>query len=560
MFSKVLPAKTQLTPSVPAEHRLITNNADQQRLLLEELSRPIVVVNKDPRYVSFWKAVCSEGKGFTTLVQIGEEQFQSPWAMLGFKCLHNALILSEAAPVNRNLDLLEMQEALDDYVEHHGLFAQAKAASRLASRLPWLVKYKFVEFLPLPIHATDLDRGLGLQKPADSLPEKDVTFQLPDRYIIGTLLIAGHMMETHFNHWITENLDLKVAYTSLGGAFREMYAQWETESRTFKSPRGDFGMEEINKIGEFLGEIQYTQKADTKFRAPGVNTSFWEAALAGPVPHTAAEAVLAAQHPNPVVIGGSVLSVSSKWFAKIRASNLLSHRTLEEPYDDFPFPVDIVPVERLTETEQRLAYAQTELPQFELAKIQFGPYRLSSFQKLLSNIVPTWPRTRRMMGGGRFEKTFLRLDSEEKSDKPYDPDASTEAAVPLTGWQSIDGPIGGDRVLVEPGNDSALRAFVDALRGSGVSIDLEDVKEIATSRGWDQATFARMRDLGNLCDHFNVQLDLESEVSGPIRYHVNGASTSIHLVYMGKLQFAWVRGKTAEEVEGEPKGKQVKFT
>ena len=104
-----------------------------------------------------------------------------------------------------------------------------------------------------------------------------------------------------------------------------------------------------------------------------------------------------------------------------------------------------------------------------------------------------------------------------------------------------------------------MRAFANALRGSGISANLEDVKGIATSRGWDQATFANMRDLGNLCEHFKVQLDLESEVSGVIRYHVNGAGRSVHLVYMSKLQFAWVREKTGEEVEGETKGKQVRF-
>ena len=490
--------------------------------------------------------MCSEGKDFSPLVEIGEKQFQSPWAMLGFKGLHNALILSEAEPVDRDLEFLEMQEALDNYVEHQGLFVQAEAASRLASRLPWLVKYKFVESLPLPIHVTDLDRGFGLRKPTGSLPEKDITFKLPQRHIIGTLLIAGRMMETHFNHWMTENLAINIAFTSLGAAFRKLFAKWETESRTFKSPRGNSGMEEINEIGKFLGEIEYTLKADMKFRTPGENTSFWEAALANPVPGTTAEAVLVSQKPNTIVLGGSVLSVTSKWFAKIRASNLLDRRTFDKPYNDFPFPTDTVSVEHLTQTEQQLAYAQKELPQFELVQVQFGPYRLSSFQRLLLNVVPTWPQPRRMMRGGRFEETFLRLDSEEMG-------------VPLTGWRSIDGPIAGDRVIVEPGNDSALRAFVDALRGSGVSIHLEDVKEIAAKRGWDQATFAHMRDLGNLCEHFKVELDLESEVSGPMRYHANGATTSVHLVYLGELKFAWVREKTGEEVEEGPKRKRVTF-
>ena len=115
MFSQVFSAQTQLAPSISAEHRLIMMDTDLQHLFRQELYRPIVVVNKDPRYVNFWKTVCSDGKNFTTLVEIRGKQFQSPWAMLGFRGLHNALILSEAEPADRDLEFLEMQEALDDY-------------------------------------------------------------------------------------------------------------------------------------------------------------------------------------------------------------------------------------------------------------------------------------------------------------------------------------------------------------------------------------------------------------------------------------------------------------
>ena len=589
-FSKVFSGKTQSTPSIAAEHRLITNDIDLQRSLPQEIYRPIVVVNKDPRYVNFWKTVCSDGKNFTTLVEIGGKRFQSPWAMLGFRGLHNALILSEDEPADGDLEFLEMQEALDDYVAHHRLFAQAEAASRLASRLPWLVKYKFVESLPWPIHVADLDRVL--RKATGSLPNKDVTFKLPQRYIIATLLVAGHMMETHFNHWIAENVDLEVGYTSLGGAFRKLFAKWEMESRTFKSCRGDSGMKEINEVREFLGDIRYTQKADTKFRDPGVNTSFWEAALAGPVPRTAAHAVLASQQPNTITIGGSVLSVSSTWFAKIRASNLLGNRIFERPYDDFPFPRDIIPVSHLTETEQRLAYAQKELPQFELVQLQFGPYRaLPSFQQLFLDVVPTWPSPTRRMTTGRFQQTYLlpesppekptpipcppslperksnadtnsRLEAEETADTQSGVDANTEVGGQLKGWRSIDPPLGGDRVLVARGNDSALQAFVDALRASGVSANLEDVKEIAGSQGWDQASFANMRDLGNLCEHFQVGLTLENELTGCIKYSVEGASASVpsvRLVYLGDMRFAWIREQNGETVKVQTKRRVVRF-
>jgi hypothetical protein len=570
MFSNVFFGKTHPTPSISTEHRLITDDADLQRVLRQELYRPIVVVNKDPRYVNFWKTVCSEGKNFTTLVEIGEKRFQSPWAMLAFRGLHNALILSEAEPSDGDLEFLEMQEALDEYIVHHGLFAQAEAASRLASRLPWLVKYKFVESLPWPIHTADLDRGL--QKVTGSLPREDVTFKLPQRYIIGTLLVAGHMMAAHFNAWIAENIDLEVGYTSLGGALRKLFAKWETESHTFKSSRGNSGIKEINEVGEFLGDIRYTQKGDTKLRNPGENTSYWEAALVGPVPCTAAQAVLASQQPNAIVVGASVLSVSSKWFAKIRASNLLDKRKFETPYDDFPFPTDVVSVRHLTETEQRLAYAQKELPEFELVQLQFGPYQsLSSFQQLFLDVGPTWPPPTRKLMGGRFQETFLRpesppetshvgdtnpMDSTETSDRPHGGDGNT---VQSTGWRSIDSPVEGDRVLVAPGNDSALRAFVDALRASGVAVNLEDVKEIATSQGWDEANFANMRDLGNLCERFQVELALENDLTGCIRYHVKSASSSVQLVYLGELQFAWVRETNGEKVQRRTNRKGVRF-
>jgi hypothetical protein len=131
--------------------------------------------------------------------------------------------------------------------------------------------------------------------------------------------------------------------------------------------------------------------------------------------------------------------------------------------------------------------------------------------------------------------------------------------VQLMGWRSIDPPLGGDRVLVARGNDSALQAFVDALRASGVSINLEDVKEIAVSQGWDQASFANMRDLGNLCEHFQVGLTLENELTGCIKYHMEGASTFVQLVYLGNMQFAWVREQSGETVKVKTERRVVRF-
>ena len=58
------------------------------------------------------------------------------------------------------------------------------------------------------------------------------------------------------------------------------------------------------------------------------------------------------------------------------------------------------------------------------------------------------------------------------------------------GWESIDPSVHVDIIHVPEGNDSRLRAFVDALRGSGISVNLEDVKEMAGRQGWDGEGFA----------------------------------------------------------------------
>jgi hypothetical protein len=183
---------------------------------------------------------------------------------------------------------------------------------------------------------------------------------------------------------------LKVAQISLGAGYGQLHHQWETRHHTPSSLKNDHLMKDIIEFGRFLGHVKYTHRGDQKFRRPGTNTSFWEAALVGPVPGTAAYAILSAQQPDTKIVSGTVVGVNSAWFAKIRASNLFGNRLFEEPYDDFPFPCDLVSARMLIEEEHRLAYAQQELPKFELVEIKFGRNKPVSANVDTDAFIPTW--------------------------------------------------------------------------------------------------------------------------------------------------------------------------
>jgi hypothetical protein len=70
-------------------------------------------------------------------------------------------------------------------------------------------------------------------------------------------------------------------------------------------------MKEIIEVGDFLGHLNYTLPSDPKFRKLGVNTSYWEAALVGLVPGTAAHIVLSPQCLDTSIVSGTVIGVSS---------------------------------------------------------------------------------------------------------------------------------------------------------------------------------------------------------------------------------------------------------
>jgi hypothetical protein len=110
-------------PAVLAEYRLVKEDTEWQSPW-RDLNRPIVAVNNNPRYVNFWRMVCGDGMNFISLVETGGKRFSSPWARLGFKGLLKAVIVSSAEPAAEegDMEFLEMQAALEDYVSYHGLF------------------------------------------------------------------------------------------------------------------------------------------------------------------------------------------------------------------------------------------------------------------------------------------------------------------------------------------------------------------------------------------------------------------------------------------------------
>jgi hypothetical protein len=562
MCSQALKGERIPSPAVSAEHRVVADSLDWE-VLRQEFARPIVAVNDNPRYVKFWKNVCGDGTEFSSVVKTATKRFVSPWASLGFKGLLNALIVSAANPddtCDGDMDYLEMEEALEDYIAHHGLFSQALAAARLASRLPWLVKYKFVDALPQPIHCIDL--LLGLRTTQDLSTWEDITRRHPPRFIIGTLLIAGQLLDTRFNHWRTENTDIPLAQTSAGAAGRKTFHRWELGNRSAKSAWATGNTKELEEVGNFLGRRLYTKRGvDIKFRNPGLNTSFWEAALLSPVPGTAADTVLSAQEPNASTIGATVVSVSSLWFAKIRASNMFGSRVFRAPYNDFPFPNERVHSMFLNETEKRIAYAQKPLPAFHLVKMYFGRNPVvPTFQHTMSSLAPEIPSIGGRGGirrSGVFREQYLSRESindilkfegqsnegpaksEEKAQgsgliataeeevvvttsEHRETDAEVVQTFVADGWAPTESDAEGEVVTSPEGNLSAFNAFIGAMMVTGKKVPIDTVIQVAKEGGWNESEVADFHELGLLCLHFEVEMVLETGMFGCFRFPARG--------------------------------------
>jgi len=557
-YSKALKGDRIASPSIPAEHRMNAVPFDWE-ILREEFARPIVLVSENPRFVKFWKNVCGDGTEFSSVVKAGKK-FVSPWASLGFKGLLNSLILSAANPDDcqeGDMDLLEMQEALEDYIKQHTLFSQALSAAKLASRLPWLLKYKFLDALPQPIHSMDLLHRLGTTSGPPQF--EDISTRHPHRFIIGTLLIAGHLLDTRFNHWRTENTDMQLAETSSAASARKSFHRWELRKRKGKFPWGTRRMLELDEVGKFLGRQLYTKSGiDIKFRNPGLNTSYWEAALVGPVPKTAAHAVLGPQKPCTATVGATVVSVSSLWFAKVRACDLFGSRSFTAPYNDFPFPNKRVHSTFLNEIEKRVAYAQKAIPAFDLVKILFGRNNpTTAFQRAMMTLAPDFPSRNKIRSRGKFQDRYLSresindiikiedqaIESVRQSQSPegaqsdesidtdkeiVDPSVNRETDTEVVqrfvadGWRPTDSDVEGEVIVSPEGAVSAFHAFISAMRITGTQLSLENVVEIAKNEGWDEDTTADFHELGVLGEHFGVEITLETGNYGCFQYPAKG--------------------------------------
>lgn len=86
------------------------------------------------------------------------------------------------------------------------------------------------------------------------------------------------------------------------------------------------------------------------------------------------------------------------------------------------------------------------------------------------------------------------------------------------GWMAIDSEVSGDVITAPVGNDSAFHAFVAAMRLSGNDVSLETVVEVADKEGWDESVFASFHELRILAAHFDVEIILETGLSGAFRF------------------------------------------
>lgn len=514
------------------------------------------------------------------IFEAGDKNFCSPWAMLGFKGLLNALIVTEVEPYNGDLNFLEMQEAIEDYIVQHRLYAQAEASSRLASRLPWLVKYNFIDTMPMPIHSADLLRGIS-RSTGGTLPSEDITFKLPPRFTIGTLLLAGHLLETRFNHWLTKTIDFEVEKISTAAAYRKLFYEWEAGFRAHRSPWDTPDMKEIDEVASFLGHIRYSRRGDLKFRSTGINTSYWEAAVIGPTAQTSAHAVLMMQDPQPTFVGGTLISVNSAWFAKIRASDLFGKRIFNRPYTDFPFPTDKLHAGYLTEIEQRLALVQKILPTFELISLQFGRNRPSyPFPTGLMDLVPIFPPGVGAHHTGTFRDQFLfpnSKDSHEEAKKlriEGEKKMQTEVEVNVNedvdekdptmqylqaGWRPVIPPSHGTVHIVQEDKNAALLAFAEAVSKAEGSVTLEKVKEVAPELGWNEEIYQSVTELGRLSRHFGVEIILEDELTGCFIFPATEDAPSIHMIHFEDRRFGWVEKPVKEDSSVKKGIKAVRF-
>jgi hypothetical protein len=315
----------------------------------------------------------------------------------------------------------------------------------------------------------------------------------------------------------------------------------------------------------------FTKRDDRKFRGPGLNTSFWEAAIVGAIPQTASHAVLSDQWPDSTMVGGTVLLVNAAWLAKIRSSNILGDRIFQVPDNDFPFPNRKVNAEFLTSKEERLAFANKMIPAFRLTSLHVGRRpRRHPTTSFFTTPLPEFPLLSGRAGArrtGTFQQKYLSratlkdirdlesltaignttpitpvpsdsilIDIDPAS---YDDDRDLMVEYMAEGWYLINSQPVRSHTAAPKGRDSALTAFTAAMKAIGSLVTLEDVKQVAIEQGYDDQRTADFREIARLSKFYGVETVLESGALGWFRIPSPG-SGRIHLVDVGEGHFGWV--------------------
>jgi len=256
--------------------------------------------------------------------------------------------------------------------------------------------------------------------------------------------------------------------------------------------------------------------------------------------------VLNAQEPESAIVGASIISVSSQWFAKIRASDMFGTRNFQVPYNDFPFPNERIHFSFLNDIERRVAYAQKGLPPFHLSKICFGRNSpLSPTQQVLSSLAPDIPHLWSRGGirrGGTFQRQFLSRESlhdifthvdvngglkevlgsidtnKSSATDGYVTDAEVVRRFAADGWRPIEAETEGEVIFRGEGTNSALDAFIAAMLLVGKDLSLEEVIKVVKDGGWDESKHVSHCEFALLCDKFEVEMILETGSHGCFRY------------------------------------------
>lgn len=116
------------------------------------------------------------------------------------------------------------------------------------------------------------------------------------------------------------------------------------------------------------------------------------------------------------------------------------------------------------------------------------------------------------------------------------------------GWTPTDSHVEGDVITSPEGTISAFNAFIEAMKIAGNELSLDTVIEVAKKAGWDENTCASFRELRLLCEHFGVEILLETGIHGCFRFptRYKGGLASLSLVCLGD-RFGYIPQKCKEK-------------